>query len=524
VPDEAAEVNPPVRARRVWWVTFALLTALGSLWAVATPLFASADEPSHAIRAWSLVHGTVLGDTFGPSDSPPNPFAALNPQNFAKGLSVKAPKPYQDYANVSCVAFNPSKPAGCVALGHGHGTAKTWTYTGRYFPAYYVVVGLPTLLTRPGEFQIYLMRLASVLVGSALLASAITAAHQRRAGVAAAGVLVANTPMVLFFVASINPSGLEMAAGIAVWASGALLASKAAEDRVDGRMIDRFAIAAIVLTTTRPLSPLYVVVAVGVLAIVAGRGGIRVLWGSVRCRWWAGAVVAATFAQLGWNAYSHVYDSRYYPGIPSRLGGTAILRTSFGKTFDILRQMVGVFGWLDTPAPGLTFVFWLLAVGALIGLAGAFASRRWALATFAIIGVTALLPPLLEASQARDVGFGWQGRYTVPLAAGIPVLAAFSLTAGDAQVRRRIGLALTVTLSIASWFAYAQALRRYAVGADGRLLFVTGDAWGPPIASALLLVVYLVATVGLTAYCTLVAARPEGHRGAPANPGSAAIA
>jgi predicted membrane protein DUF2142 len=499
---EADAVTAANRARRRWWVMFALLASLGALWALATPLFASADEPSHAVRAWSLVHGDILGDTFGSADRPPNPFASFVPNLPDYGLSVTSPTAYRNYGNVSCVAFSPNKPADCVALGRGDGTARTLTYTGRYFPAYYVVVGAPTLVTPPGAFQIYLMRVAGVLLCAALLASAVTAAHER-GGLAAAGVVVAITPMALFFAASINPSGLEVAAGIAVWASGALLVANAREGRVEGRAIDRFGIAAIALATTRPLSPVWLAVAVAVLALVAGRAGLRALWQSARCRTWGAIVIGATAIHLAWNVYAEAYDSRHYVGHPVELPGAAILRTSFGKSDELLRQMVGVFGWLDTPAPNATFLIWLLAVGALVGLAVVFASRRWLVAMLAAFAATAVLPPLLEASQARDVGFQWQGRYTLPLAVGIPVLAAFSVPAGAPLVRRRIGIGLTVALSLASWLAYAQALRRYAVGANGTLLFFKGAAWTPPIASVVLLVAYLAAAGGFIWYSSV---------------------
>ncbi len=49
--------------RRVWWVSFLLVAAIGGLWALANPLFAAPDENSHVVRAVALDHGQLTGDS-----------------------------------------------------------------------------------------------------------------------------------------------------------------------------------------------------------------------------------------------------------------------------------------------------------------------------------------------------------------------------------------------------------------------------------------------------------------------------
>src|SRR6266699_1989315 len=49
--------------RAQWLVTFALVATLAGLWSLATPLFGSADEPAHAVRAASVARGEITGRT-----------------------------------------------------------------------------------------------------------------------------------------------------------------------------------------------------------------------------------------------------------------------------------------------------------------------------------------------------------------------------------------------------------------------------------------------------------------------------
>ncbi len=62
------------------------------------------------------------------------------------------------------------------------------------------------------------MRLCSVLVGAALLASGLASAREATSGrFTVAGAALAATPMAFFLIGSINPSGFEIAAAFATW-------------------------------------------------------------------------------------------------------------------------------------------------------------------------------------------------------------------------------------------------------------------------------------------------------------------
>ena len=68
------------------------------------------------------------------------------------------------------------------------------------------------------------MRIAGAALMAALLASAVASLRTGASfRLRLVGFLVGLTPMVLFLGASVNPSGAEIAAGLAVWASGIVL-------------------------------------------------------------------------------------------------------------------------------------------------------------------------------------------------------------------------------------------------------------------------------------------------------------
>ena len=171
--------------------------------------FGAPDEGSHVVRAWSVAHGQLLGHDKGPV--------------FRE---VTGPVVYR-YLGSHC-SFDPRNTRRfCSSIKSSSRTGSVRTYTGRYFPAYYLAVGLPTLVTSPGMVQLDLMRFVSVLLAAALLASAfVTASEARLPTFAGAGLLLAVTPTVLFLAGSVNPGGLEIAAAIAVWASGARLGAR----------------------------------------------------------------------------------------------------------------------------------------------------------------------------------------------------------------------------------------------------------------------------------------------------------
>jgi hypothetical protein len=126
-------------------------------------------------------------------------------------------------------------------------------------------------------------------------------------------------------------------------------------------------------------------------------------------------------------------------------------------------------------------------------LAVAVGLRRYAVAMLVAIIITVVTPILLEAWQAREYGFYWQGRYTLPFAVGVPLLAAFALRADPGRRVILRGLfvpALGAMLVAAHVLAFYQAVRRWSVGANGPVFYWLHPKWTSTVPQFLLIIAY----------------------------------
>jgi hypothetical protein len=466
-----------------WIVSFALFLAVGVAWALASPIYSGPDEPSHVLRAAGIMRGDLLG----------------KPVKGTAFVEVTAPRKLNDPG--LCYIFHQERTADCYELPHASGNAELRTYTGRYFPPYGALLGFGSYWYPPGAGQIYLMRLLSAVVIAALLASCVTTVAAVGSIGFAVGFLFALTPMALYFSGIVNPSSPEIAAGIATWTHGVALTSAGAGD--DPRLVRRFGIAACVLCATRPLSPLWMLLALVILVVVAGRARVQDLVKRRVVQGWAAAVVGVALAQVLWSAWAKPLSegNTAQPGLHKPID--FVLRQSVGKLYwSNTREMIGMFGWLDTFVPSATVVIWLLAIGALILFAVSAGSRRvvWALA--ALIVCSYLVPVAIETARAGSNNLVWHGRYTLPFAVGIPILAGYMLRSldGTKLAMTRFAWWLSVGFVVAQILAFGEALRRYAVGVNGPIFFFwSSNPWSPPVPSWFLVVGYL-AVIGVLAW------------------------
>ena len=366
------------------------------------------------------------------------------------------------------------------------------TWVGHHPPAYYAFVGFFSRSVPAGQEQVLLMRAIGMLLIAGLLASCLETLHRVAVPTwAAGGFAIAISPMVLFLASTVSPSGLEIGAAMGTWVHGAVLA-KESEAVVDRKLVNRLGIAMVLLILARALSPLWLAVIGVVFLILTTRAGLRALVQSRRVWVWGGVLAVGTAIDLWWFGYGH--PLRYFVGTPVDGSTTSLVETSFGKTTDMLREMVGIFGWLDTPAPKPTFYLWVLTVAAIVVLALLLSSKRFIWALLAAIAATVLLPVIIETAGAHKTGFIWQGRYTLPLALGVPVIAGIGLGSSE-RARRfaaRFGYAAVAALTIGHVLAFAQMLRRYTVGVDGPIWFFPEARWDPPVPSLALVFGYSI--------------------------------
>jgi hypothetical protein len=177
--------------------------------------------------------------------------------------------------------------------------------------------------------------------------------------------------------------------------------------------------------------------------------------------------------------------------------------------------MIGDFGWLDAPSPPLTTVLWFVAAGALVLVGLAVAGRRRVTVALVLVVLAVLAAPVaLQIPTAADTGIIWQGRYTLPAAVGVPMVAAVALTGGGLdELVRRMARWVVPAVAVAHVAAFWWAMRRYSEGLAGRLI-TTSPHWSSPLGylSAVALYAVLVAAVTAVAWASLRRPRatPEG--------------
>ncbi len=461
------------------FVVFGLMAA----WSVSMPLYSGPDEPSQVIHAAALVRGQLIGTPDAGYQSPSSTVTV--PGTFGNGAEL-----------MLCYLWHPTVPASCAAhVRLSAHPGRFSTYSGRYPPLYYAIDGLPTLAIDSTSAVIW-MRLLGALLCSILIGLALASiAVWSRSPILPTGFLCALTPAAIYMGAMVNPNGLEIAAAICLWCAGLILALEHADDPPRG-LIVVLAASGCVLTLTRALSPLWTILALGAVVLLAGP---RVVWRHLRTRrdvrWAAVALFACGVFAVTWILVAHsLWVLPAGPPVSPRASDSQIVSQAFGQTWTWLHQMVGVLGWLDTTLPVWTYWAWGISTVALVLLSFGTGRIRTTAVLIALLALTLLLPVCVELVNARTVDLPWQGRYTLPLAVGIVLLAAASASVARARTRlwNIASRVLMVLLAVGGLLAFYETLRRYSVGSAGRLLFLNGP-WHPVEGDALAVVWYGVA-------------------------------
>lgn len=470
------------RSALCWVVGGVLLFTQVAAWSLATPIFGGPDEPHHTFWAGAVVGGDLSGREV--ADDPDRREVLVAPSIVALGYP--------------CFAFDPYQPASCeerAVPGDEH--APVGTRAARYPPAYYALVGAP-LAADAGPASVYGVRLLTALLAVGLVVWALWSVRGDWNPYLAVGVSVALTPMVLFTFAIINPSALEVAANLALWVAGVgLVVGRDPTSLIDpsGSRTAVLGVAGAALALARPLSVVWLALTAVALLLLARDGSIRVLFRRRRTWLWTGVVVAASAAAVAWLLWSgFLTTATTGPGEGLAFGGA--LRDSLMETDDDLVQLVGRFGWLDTPVPTGVWIVWLLVTGSLLMGGLTVAHRRSAAVIGGMVAALVVIPAVLQSVVLGTEGMIWQGRYSLPLAVGVPVSAA-AVTAADrpfapAVGRRWLAWVLGVVW-VAQIAAFTGTLRRYVTGIDGPYPGISGGPWQPPLGGWTLTTVFAVA-------------------------------
>ena len=467
-------------------------------WAVSNSPGSSPDEPAHLVKALGVASGQFTGRD---ADYPVTPeFGPLQlPWINSVTRSFDVPRAATFGTVATCNAFRPELPSTCIDLALARrasaGDSAEKTHVGMYQPAPYLAIGTVARFGGSAHAAVVAGRLVVAAVSLfliALAAASLWSPAWRRWSVL--GLTVAVSPMAAFLGASLSPSGMEIAGGIAM-SAGAIAVSRSADPR-------RIAWAALgaggaVMALARSTGPVW---ATALLLLVVALSGVRGTL--IRLRAGGGVAIGALTAVALSSAATIAWDLSFMPPPPRSPQPGRILEAG-AHLPELLRQSIGVFGWLDTAMPALAYTAWRVMLIVVIGLALLVGTRRERIVllgtTFAALAATIGL----ALAAVFPTGFGTQARYTLPLAVAVPLLA------GEIVARRRhrltgllptrLPLVFAITAAavhFAGWYANG---RRHGVGIEGPIMYIGRGEWSPPGGWAVWAVVAALGTASMFA-------------------------
>lgn len=458
-------------------------------WSLATPLGGAPDEPAQIVKAVATVHGELLGQP--------------TPGKSAATRTFEVPSVFQSiYSLPTCYQFKATVPAGCApTLPSGNRLVPVTSYVGRYPPLYYAVVGLPSLFTH-SENVIYFMRLLSDLFDALLLGAALAvAATWCRRSMMFEGLALAVSPLVFFYCGVVNPSGFEMAGAICVWTSGLALLQQR-RDNPPRLLIAIFTTSGCLLELTRGLSVLWMALALLSLFMLDPHACRRLVANRTLQRGLAilGVVAVIAVAYVEWARTLEIVPSTAQ--LPPHSSIAHISQVILGDLGGYIQQLIGVFGWLDTPSPLLTVVLWLSGLGFVVLLAlVASRSRQSKVLLGLIVGsVLVTMGILLVSAGANNIA--WQARDGFPLYVGIPLVAGAILPrassfALSSMTGRRVAIMFALVVGVSQLTDFLWALRRNTVGLGSTLnLFgAVRHGWSPPLGTIAIVIAGTIAVL-----------------------------
>lgn len=445
------------------WFFFAI-APLSISWALVNPMFASPDEPVHMVRA----QGVVRGDFKEPYQT--------------DGIPISA---------VSCMAFDGKITADCMDLTWVDNSTPLDSTAETYPPLFHILAGVPSLFLH-GLVGAYAMRIWMAVLCSSCFGIAATLLWRRNPRRwTVGGVVMATAPMVVFCASTVNPSGIAAALSAVIWAAGISVIRPGDQTPVLFSRVALFA-SLILFPLLRRDALFWEILILAVLALHMSRERIREFQKD-RTLFLVLGLTALNMIWV-WFQWSSTATDSFVSNSAEQGGGS--LSAGFGQVYTYLLQMIGWFGWLDSPMTDQTFVMLMVGIGAFVVLGIASGPSPESHACAVLTAGIVVVPSIIGA--VRHPYF--QGRYLFPLFVGLMLMAGQAIASSDLPDRlsRRFFSVIASIVFLVQFFAFAQNLRRYAVGRTGTWNFIVESNWHPPMMSnlfalALCLVALLVA-------------------------------
>lgn len=391
---------------------------LGSLllqaaWIAAVPPFRGIDEFEHAFRAASVAEGHWM----------PGPVVTKD----GRGNLVTTPRALVDAATAECESYKYTKRKNCNPIRDlGDGNVTVASAAGTYNPVFYWIIGVCSSPFN-GALSLYVMRVCAAVLCSGFLAGAgwLTALWARTRW-PLVGLVSAMTPITIYTTAMPAPNGIEMMAGLTLWAAMLGLVRPVVSRAVERRLILGAVPAVVVLAGVRLLGPLWLGMIALAVACLMGWVRVRALWHEQKP---AVAVLiscaaASTIAGSWWSIISGTITP-----VDARLSHhfTHPIRNSIIQIPLWIIQNIAAFPTRNEPAPMPVYAVGALLFAAVLVL-GCWKSTNRIRLTLIAVALSSLLVPLaMTIATFHSVGAEWQGRYELPFSLGIPLIAALAL-------------------------------------------------------------------------------------------------
>ena len=433
-PKYSFQVTPNLSNNQFLLFLFGLFLIM-AVWATATPMFAVPDEISHFVTA----------------------FGATNFQ-FGSPVNLNG---FYDWG-FDCFAFQREVPASCYEMSWNSSiTAMPVTTTG-YLPTFFLIVSVP-LHFFTGLESFTVARAWITIVNFSILALGFHYLFQSRLNRSSALIaLLILSPFPLYFMASINPSGLAYSLAFLL----AVILLKGCSEPVarNWRLVTIFLTLAF-LTVRRDSIVWVGVMGIAITPFPSVRNYLRGLpkrngqrkQNSLR-------VVPLMLASLAIAYFSSQY-ARGFLRSAQELDLNKI-RAGVGNIYPVFLQLLGKYGWLSERVPNEIYALFtsiLILIFALVTIVGTEPFRRAFL--LVICGAFCLL---LLGSALRP-GY-LQGRYFFPAFAFGVVCASYALTNRFDHLSKQASARLfglgTTGLSILHLVSFAEVAKRFSDGSS----------------------------------------------------------
>jgi hypothetical protein len=469
-----ADINPRL-------LVFSFVFFVGLMYSFTQPIYGVSDEPAHAVKAVATGHGEITGPT-------------VIGQFGYSAEEYKVAEAYNSIWNFVCYNGDVNvTPACSEELSRDKNLVPVASTAGSYPLIYYATIGWIANLA-VGPWGIYLMRTATSLIVALLLgmsfAQSLKFLSMSRAILAT---FIAFTPAVAAFSGTVNPFSVEVSAATLFWTSSiAIFTSLEKQKLFDSKVL--LVISGTLLALVRPVSFVWI----GLIELFLLLFFLKLPVNKFNSDGKIFQVAIASGAFLLSVAVNFSRNGVTSFGAAGAAGGnmTGNMRISLERSDDYFRQLFGFFGWTQFyPPVYVPIIFCGTAI--YIGAKICNRSRRQVFSLSIFLFFIIFCPILLEGVRASSNGWGYQGRYILPVAVGIPFLYFVN---GDSLVKAKeneLDKKWPIYL-IASGhlFALYHVARRFTVGLDGPYMWFKSPEWtgygGVPLFVFLLMSTVLV--------------------------------